>query len=52
MISKRSVRIIMIQKIINPEYFDEFGDIIRTFDDIVDMIEKEEEYELQADCFE
>lgn len=46
----------MIQKIINacinPEYFDEFGDIIRTFDDIVDMIEKEEEYELQADCFE
>ena len=42
----------MIQKIINPEYFDEFGDIIRTFDDIVKIKKKEEEYELQADCFE
>ena len=37
---------------INPEYFDEFGDIIRTFDEIVDIIEKEEEYELQTDCCE
>lgn len=46
----------MIQKIINtrinPEYFDEFGDIIRTFDEIVNTIEKEEEYELQTDCCE
>lgn len=37
---------------INPEYFDEFGDFIRTFDEIVDIIEKEEEYELQTDCCE
>lgn len=38
--------------IINPEYFDEFGDFVKTFDDILTLVEKEEEYELQTDCFE
>ena len=40
--------------VINPEYFDEFGDFILAFEDAVNLIE-EREYkndELQTDYFE
>ena len=43
----------IMNTIINPEYFDEFGEFILTFEDAVNLIgEKEEVYELQTDCIE